>query len=68
MLGFMVAREYYEYPLLTPWCRLVDCIPVNRDGRDFSATRAAIRALKDGRVLPIFPGRPHRARVGPADR
>jgi 1-acyl-sn-glycerol-3-phosphate acyltransferase len=55
LLGFMVAREYYEYPLLEPWCRLVGCIPVNRDGRDFAATRAAIRALKDGRVLPIFP-------------
>jgi 1-acyl-sn-glycerol-3-phosphate acyltransferase len=55
LLGFMVAREYYEYPPLTPWCRLVNCIPVNRDGRDFTATRAALRALKEGRVLPIFP-------------
>jgi 1-acyl-sn-glycerol-3-phosphate acyltransferase len=55
VLGFMVAREYYEYPLLNPWCRLVNCIPVNRDGRDFTATRAALRALKEGRVLPIFP-------------
>ena len=55
ILGFMVAREYYDFPLLTPWCRLVNCIPVNRDGRDFAATRAALRALKEGRVLPIFP-------------
>jgi 1-acyl-sn-glycerol-3-phosphate acyltransferase len=55
ILGFMVAREYYEYPLLNPWCRLVNCIPVNRDGRDFTATRAALRALAEGRVLPIFP-------------
>jgi 1-acyl-sn-glycerol-3-phosphate acyltransferase len=55
ILGFMVAREYYDFPALTPWCKLVNCIPVNRDGRDFTATRAALRALKDGRVLPIFP-------------
>jgi 1-acyl-sn-glycerol-3-phosphate acyltransferase len=55
VLGFMVAREYYEWPWLRPWCDYVGCIPVNRDGRDFSAIRAAIRALKDGRVLPIFP-------------
>jgi 1-acyl-sn-glycerol-3-phosphate acyltransferase len=55
ILGFMVAREYYENRLLNRWCRLVNCIPVNRDGRDFTATRAALRALKDGRVLPIFP-------------
>ena len=55
VLGFMIAREYYDHFFLNPFCRLVDCIPVNRDGRDFSATRAAIRLLKDGRVLPIFP-------------
>jgi 1-acyl-sn-glycerol-3-phosphate acyltransferase len=55
VLGFMVAREYYDWPWLRPLCKYVGCIPVNRDGRDFAATRAAIRALKDGRVLPIFP-------------
>src|SRR5262249_31705550 len=36
-------------------CEAIGCIPVNRDGRDFGATRAAIRALQQGRVLPIFP-------------
>jgi 1-acyl-sn-glycerol-3-phosphate acyltransferase len=55
VLGFMVAREYYDHFLIHPFCRLVDCIPVNRDGRDFSATRTAIRLLNEGRVLPIFP-------------
>jgi 1-acyl-sn-glycerol-3-phosphate acyltransferase len=55
VLGFMVAREYYEWPRIHLFCRLVRCIPVNRDGRDISATRAAFQALKEGRVLPIFP-------------
>jgi 1-acyl-sn-glycerol-3-phosphate acyltransferase len=55
LLGFMVAREYYEWPWVRPFCKFVGCIPVNRDGRDFAAMRAAIRALSDGRVLPIFP-------------
>jgi 1-acyl-sn-glycerol-3-phosphate acyltransferase len=55
VLGFMVAREYYDWRWLRPWCDYVGCIPVNRDGRDVSAMRAALRALKDGRVLPIFP-------------
>jgi len=55
LLGFMVAREYYEWAWIHWICRYIGCIPANRDGRDFSATRAAIRALKDGRVLPIFP-------------
>jgi 1-acyl-sn-glycerol-3-phosphate acyltransferase len=55
VLGFMVAREYYEWRSINWLARIIGCIPVNRDGRDFAATRAAIRALKDGRVLPIFP-------------
>src|SRR5262249_21629413 len=41
--------------LCRPFCRILGCIPVRRDGRDVSATRAALRALKDGRVVPIFP-------------
>jgi 1-acyl-sn-glycerol-3-phosphate acyltransferase len=55
VLGFMVAREYYEWGWLRPFCDYVGCIPVNRDGRDVAAKRAAIRALEEGRVLPIFP-------------
>jgi 1-acyl-sn-glycerol-3-phosphate acyltransferase len=55
LLGFMVAREYYEWKWIHWICKYIGCIPVNRDGRDFAATRAALRALKEGRVLPIFP-------------
>jgi 1-acyl-sn-glycerol-3-phosphate acyltransferase len=55
VLGFMVAQEYYDHWLCRPFCRLIGCIPVRRDGRDISATRAALRALKEGRVVPIFP-------------
>jgi 1-acyl-sn-glycerol-3-phosphate acyltransferase len=55
VLGFMVAREYYEWPLVHTVSRWIGCIPVNRDGRDVTAIRAALRALEDGRVLPIFP-------------
>jgi 1-acyl-sn-glycerol-3-phosphate acyltransferase len=55
VLGFMVAREYYEWSKIHFFCKLVRCIPVDRDGRDLRATRAALRALEEGRVLPIFP-------------
>ncbi len=54
-LGFMIAREYYDFWAFRPCCQLMGCIPVNRDGKDSTAARAALRALKDGRVLPIFP-------------
>jgi 1-acyl-sn-glycerol-3-phosphate acyltransferase len=55
LLGFMVAREYYDSKWLHWICKTIGCIPVNRDGRDFAATRTAMRALKEGRVLPVFP-------------
>jgi 1-acyl-sn-glycerol-3-phosphate acyltransferase len=55
VLGFMIAREYYESTWLYWICSHIGCIPVNRDGRDLAAIRAALRALGEGRVLPIFP-------------
>jgi 1-acyl-sn-glycerol-3-phosphate acyltransferase len=55
VLGFMIAREYYEHWLIRPFCLILRCIPVRRDGRDLAATRAALRALEEGRVVPMFP-------------
>ncbi len=55
LLGFMIAREYFESRWLHGICSYIGCIPVNRDGRDVAAIRAALRALGEGRVLPIFP-------------
>jgi 1-acyl-sn-glycerol-3-phosphate acyltransferase len=54
-LGFLIARQFYDVPMFRPFCDLVDCIVVNRDGRDVSATRDALRALGNGRVVPLFP-------------
>jgi 1-acyl-sn-glycerol-3-phosphate acyltransferase len=54
-LGFMISRDYYDVPAFRPFCRLVDCIPVDSNGKNTSAVRTALRALKEGRVLPIFP-------------
>ncbi len=55
LLGFMIAREYYESRWLRGICSYIGCIPVNRNGRDHAAIRAALKALEEGRVLPIFP-------------
>lgn len=65
LLGFMIAKEYFDDPRFHGFCELAGCIPVKRDGTDLAATRAALRALESGRVLPIFPeGRilPHSGR------
>lgn len=55
VLGFMIAREMYELPIVHTFAARTGCIPVNRDGRDVQATRAALRALEEGKVVPIFP-------------
>lgn len=55
LLGFMIAREYFESRWLRRICSYIGCIPVNRNGHDVAAIRAALRALDQGRVLPIFP-------------
>ena len=55
LLGFMIAKEFYESRLIHPICRMLGCIPVRRDGHDLSAMRGALRGLKEGRVVPIFP-------------
>jgi 1-acyl-sn-glycerol-3-phosphate acyltransferase len=55
VLGFLVAREYFDNRALRPICVRLGCIPVRRDGQDLAATRAALRALEQGRVVPVFP-------------
>jgi 1-acyl-sn-glycerol-3-phosphate acyltransferase len=52
---WMMAKEYYDLKSLTWLYKLVDAIPVQRSGRDLTATRLALRALEQGRVLGVFP-------------
>lgn len=55
LIVWMMAREYYQMKAMKWLYRTIDAIPVERSGRDMAATRAAMRALSDGRVLGIFP-------------
>jgi 1-acyl-sn-glycerol-3-phosphate acyltransferase len=55
VLRFLIAKELYDYWLFHPICRGLGCIPVRRDGSDLAATRAALRVLEQGQVVPIFP-------------
>jgi 1-acyl-sn-glycerol-3-phosphate acyltransferase len=55
VLGFLILKDLYDFWLFNWFCRLACCIPVRRDGKDVSATRGALRALDQGRVVPIFP-------------
>jgi 1-acyl-sn-glycerol-3-phosphate acyltransferase len=55
LISWMVAREYVGLPVLRHIFRMIEAIPVDRDGRDVASARAAMRALHNGRVLGVFP-------------
>jgi 1-acyl-sn-glycerol-3-phosphate acyltransferase len=67
-LHFMVAQEIYGFWLFEPICKRLGCIPVRRDGSDLAATRAALRALESGQVVPIFPEGRIIPTLGPSGR
>lgn len=59
-LRFMIAREQYERFGLKWLFRAIGCIPVERVGRPELALREALRALRGGEVVALFPhGRIH---------
>jgi 1-acyl-sn-glycerol-3-phosphate acyltransferase len=55
LISFLMAREYFDIKPLRPIFRLTDTILVNRTGRDTVAVRATLRAIRNGRVVGIFP-------------
>lgn len=55
LIIWMMAKEYYDLKALGWVFRAVGAIPVERNGRDMSATRHALRALEKGQILGIFP-------------
>lgn len=54
-IRWMMASEYSEQPAVRRFFDLIETIPVDRTGRDVAATRAALRALQQGRILGLFP-------------
>lgn len=55
LVRFLMAREYYQSFGLEWLFRTAGEIPVNRDGIDLGATKAALKVLRDGGVIGIFP-------------
>ena len=55
ILCFLIAKEYYEIPVFHRIFRPMGCIPVRRDQQDVGAVRKSLAAMKQGKVLCIFP-------------
>lgn len=54
-LRFMIAREEYQRFGLTWLFRTIGCIPVERERRPEQALREALRVLRDGEIVALFP-------------
>lgn len=54
-LRFMIAREQYERFGLQWLFRAIGCIPVEREQRPEQALRHALRVLREGEVVALFP-------------
>jgi len=54
-LNYMAKEELFLNPILSLWMNAVGCFPVKRDSADISALREAIRRLKSGGGLFLFP-------------
>lgn len=55
IIVWMMAKEYFEMPILRQAFEKLTFIPVSRSGRDTAALKAALRTLDAGKVLGVFP-------------
>ncbi len=54
-IGFMMAKEYYERRDFNYCFRVLESIPVARDGADMGPAREALKHLKAGQMVGVFP-------------
>lgn len=54
-IRFMAKHTLFEVPVVGSFCRAIGAFPVNREKADLSAVKTALRILKNGEVLGIFP-------------
>ena len=56
VISFMVAREYAESAGVVGWvCRMMRSIPVDRQSTDVVPAREALRRLRNGDLVGMFP-------------
>lgn len=52
---FITKQELYKSKFLAHLCDIVEAIPVSRDGQDAKAVMTALRYLKKGEKISMFP-------------
>ncbi|MBQ4037624.1 MAG: 1-acyl-sn-glycerol-3-phosphate acyltransferase [Clostridia bacterium] len=54
-LTFMAKEELFHKPIVGKWMKGCGVIPLSRDGGDAAKLRRAVRELKAGKIMTIFP-------------
>ncbi|MDD5729913.1 MAG: lysophospholipid acyltransferase family protein [Candidatus Omnitrophica bacterium] len=54
-LGYMARHDLFLVPVLKDWLYAVGAFPVKRGTADFSAMKEAMRRVKEGKGLLLFP-------------
>ena len=54
-IHYLTYAKYYYARAMHWYCKRVHCIPVKKDGKDISALKQALRCLRAGELLGIFP-------------
>ncbi len=55
VICFLTAREYCQIRGIRWLCRAMQSIPTNRDGKDIGSAKEALRRLKHGCLVGVFP-------------
>ncbi len=54
-INFLMAKEIYEVKAMNWMYRALQSVPVDRNGQDMVAVREALKRLKQGELVGIFP-------------
>lgn len=55
VIHYITYASFYYNSLLHWYCKRVYCIPIKKKGNDISALKQALRLLKKGEIVGIFP-------------
>jgi 1-acyl-sn-glycerol-3-phosphate acyltransferase len=55
VIHYLTYAYFYNLPVCHWYCKRVHCIPLKKDGKDISALKNALRLLREGELLGIFP-------------